>query len=103
MHVTLQGIATRLPVWAVKATGVALRRRHARAPDHHPPSEYRLQLRRCVARYRLAALTEYHSVATPGNWKKGQDVVMVHSLQDPEEIKRRFPQGYKAVTPYPRL
>jgi thioredoxin-dependent peroxiredoxin len=48
-------------------------------------------------------LTEHHLVATPGNWKQGEDVVIVPSLQDPEEIKRRFPAGYKAVRPYLRL
>ena len=48
-------------------------------------------------------LTDHHSVATPGNWKHGDDVVIVPSLQDPELIKQKFPQGYKAVTPYLRL
>ncbi|MCM5680781.1 peroxiredoxin [Schlegelella sp. S2-27] len=48
-------------------------------------------------------LTDHHSVATPGNWKQGDDVVIVPSLQDPELIKQKFPQGYKAVTPYLRL
>lgn len=48
-------------------------------------------------------LTEYHSVATPGNWKDGDDVVIVPSLQDPEVIAKKFPKGYKAVTPYLRL
>ena len=48
-------------------------------------------------------LTDQHSVATPGNWKQGDDVVIVPSLQDPELIKEKFPQGYKAVTPYLRL
>jgi alkyl hydroperoxide reductase subunit AhpC len=48
-------------------------------------------------------LTEYHSVATPGNWKDGDDVVIVPSLQDPELIRQKFPKGYKAVTPYLRL
>nr|WP_297355999.1 peroxiredoxin [uncultured Caldimonas sp.] len=48
-------------------------------------------------------LTDQHSVATPGNWKQGDDVVIVPSLQDPELIKQKFPQGYKAVTPYLRL
>ncbi|HEX3138534.1 MAG TPA: peroxiredoxin [Rhizobacter sp.] len=48
-------------------------------------------------------LTEYHSVATPGNWKDGEDVVIVPSLQDPELIKKKFPKGYTAVTPYLRL
>jgi len=48
-------------------------------------------------------LTEYHSVATPGNWKDGDDVVIVPSLQDPEVIKQKFPKGFRAVTPYLRL
>ena len=48
-------------------------------------------------------LTEYHSVATPVNWKDGDDVVIVPSLQDPEVIKQKFPKGYKVVKPYLRL
>jgi alkyl hydroperoxide reductase subunit AhpC len=48
-------------------------------------------------------LTDKHSVATPGNWKQGEDVVIVPSIQDPEVIKQKFPKGYKAVTPYLRM
>jgi len=48
-------------------------------------------------------LTEYHSVATPGNWKNGDDVVIVPSLQDPELIKQKFPKGYKMLRPYLRM
>jgi alkyl hydroperoxide reductase subunit AhpC len=48
-------------------------------------------------------LTDNHSVATPGNWKDGDEVVIVPSLQDPEEIKKRFPRGFNAVKPYLRL
>ena len=48
-------------------------------------------------------LTEYHSVATPGNWKSGDDVVIVPSLQDPELIKQKFPKGYKMLRPYLRM
>ncbi|HEY2863458.1 MAG TPA: peroxiredoxin [Casimicrobiaceae bacterium] len=48
-------------------------------------------------------LTEYHSVATPGNWKNGDDVVIVPSLQDPELLKAKFPKGYKALRPYLRM
>jgi thioredoxin-dependent peroxiredoxin len=48
-------------------------------------------------------LTDNHSVATPGNWKDGDDVVIVPSLQDEEVIKQKFPKGYKAVRPYLRL
>ncbi len=48
-------------------------------------------------------LTDNHSVATPGNWQDGDDVVIVPSLQDPEVIKQKFPKGYKALTPYLRM
>lgn len=48
-------------------------------------------------------LTDSHKVATPANWKDGDDVVIVPSLQDPVEIARRFPKGYRAVRPYLRL
>jgi len=48
-------------------------------------------------------LTDNHKVATPGNWKSGDDVVIVPSLQDAEEIKQRFPKGYRAIKPYLRL
>ncbi|MFK3972769.1 peroxiredoxin [Pseudomonas sp. NPDC087358] len=48
-------------------------------------------------------LTDSHKVATPANWKDGDDVVIVPSIKDEEEIKQRFPKGYTAVTPYLRL
>ncbi|NIF92294.1 peroxiredoxin [Burkholderia sp. Cy-637] len=48
-------------------------------------------------------LTDNYKVATPGNWKDGEDVVIVPSLKDEEELKQRFPKGYKAVRPYLRL
>jgi alkyl hydroperoxide reductase subunit AhpC len=48
-------------------------------------------------------LTEYHSVATPANWKDGQDVVIVPSLQDPEVIKQKFPKGHTVIRPYLRM
>ena len=48
-------------------------------------------------------LTDHHLVATPGNWKPGEEVVIVPSLKDEDEIRRRFPDGYRAVRPYLRL
>jgi len=47
-------------------------------------------------------LTEYHSVATPGNWKDGEEVVIVPSLQDPEILAKKFPRGFRVVKPYLR-
>ena len=37
------------------------------------------------------------------NWKDGDDVVIVPSLQDPEVIKQKFPKGCKALKPYLRM
>jgi alkyl hydroperoxide reductase subunit AhpC len=48
-------------------------------------------------------LTDKHKVATPANWKQGEDVIIVPSLQDPKEIAERFPQGYKTIKPYLRV
>lgn len=48
-------------------------------------------------------LTDQHKVATPANWQHGDDVVIVTSLKDEDEIKQRFPKGYTAVKPYLRL
>ena len=47
-------------------------------------------------------LTDSHSVATPANWKYGDDVIIVPSLQDPEVLKQKFPKGYTVVKPYLR-
>ena len=48
-------------------------------------------------------LTDSHSVATPANWKDGDDVVIVPSLKDPEVLKAKFPKGWKEVRPYLRI
>ena len=48
-------------------------------------------------------LTDNHKVATPANWRDGDEVVIVPSLKDDEEIRQRFPRGYRTVKPYLRL
>lgn len=48
-------------------------------------------------------LTDKHKVATPVNWEPGQDVVIAPALQDPEELKQRFPKGWKVLKPYLRM
>ena len=47
-------------------------------------------------------LTSKHTVATPVNWKPGQDVIIPTSVSD-EEAKSKFPGGWKALKPYLRL
>ena len=48
-------------------------------------------------------LTDSHKVATPANWKDGDDVVIVPSIQDPAELAQRFPKGFTVVKPYLRM
>jgi thioredoxin-dependent peroxiredoxin len=47
-------------------------------------------------------LTAQHKVATPVNWKNGDDVIIVPSLSD-EDAKKRFPEGWKTLKPYLRV
>ncbi len=47
-------------------------------------------------------LTARHKVATPAQWKQGQDVIISGSVSD-EEAKKLFPQGWKAPKPYLRI
>lgn len=48
-------------------------------------------------------LTDHRSVATPVDWKQGDQVVIVPSIKDPEVLKEKFPQGFETVRPYLRL
>lgn len=48
-------------------------------------------------------LTDSHSVATPANWERGGECVILPSLIDPEELKAKFPKGYRELKPYLRL
>jgi len=48
-------------------------------------------------------LTDSHQVATPANWKDGDDVVIVPSIKDPAEIAKKFPKGHTELTPYLRM
>jgi alkyl hydroperoxide reductase subunit AhpC len=47
-------------------------------------------------------LTDAHRVATPVNWRPGEDVIIVPAVTD-EEARAKFPAGWKALKPYLRL
>jgi len=47
-------------------------------------------------------LTARHAVATPVNWKNGDDVIIVTSVSD-EDAKKKYPGGFKTLKPYLRI
>src|SRR4051795_5770424 len=47
-------------------------------------------------------LTAKHQVATPVNWKSGEDVIIVPSVSD-DEARKKYPEGWNTVKPYLRL
>ena len=47
-------------------------------------------------------LTAKHKVATPVNWKQGEDVIIVPAVSN-DEAKQKFPEGWKALKPYLRI
>ena len=47
-------------------------------------------------------MTAKHKVATPVNWKQGEDVIIAGSVSD-DDAKKLFPQGWKAPKPYLRI
>ena len=57
---------------------------------HSPPRDISLQL------------TANYSVATPVNWKQGEDVIIVPSMSD-EEAREKFPAGWRPVKPHLRI
>jgi alkyl hydroperoxide reductase subunit AhpC len=47
-------------------------------------------------------LTAKHKVATPVNWKQGEDVIIIPAVSD-AEAKEKYPAGWKAPKPYIRI
>ncbi len=47
-------------------------------------------------------LTAEHKVATPANWKQGEDVIIVPSVSD-EEAREKYPKGWRSPKPYLRI
>lgn len=67
----------------------------------YPPSTGRnfLEILRVIDSLQLTA---YHSVATPADWKHGEDVVVSPSIAT-EDIPAKFPKGHKVIKPYLRM
>lgn len=48
-------------------------------------------------------LTDSHLVATPADWKPGQDCIILPHVTDPATLKQKFPKGWKEIKPYLRM
>jgi thioredoxin-dependent peroxiredoxin len=47
-------------------------------------------------------LTAKHRVATPANWKQGEEVILTGAVSD-DEAKKLYPNGWKTLKPYMRV
>lgn len=90
------------PKITVRSVYVIDPKKKVRATFTYPPSAGRNfdEILRLIDSLQL---TDQHSVATPGNWRDGDDVVIVPSLKDPEVMKQKFPKGWKELRPYLRI
>ncbi|GGD19202.1 peroxidase [Aquisalinus flavus] len=68
----------------------------------YPPSTGR-DFREILRTIDSLQLTDGYKVATPVNWRDGDDVIIVPSLKDEDEINRLFPKGYTTIKPYLRV
>lgn len=48
-------------------------------------------------------LTDKYSVATPAGWQWGDDCIILPSITDPQQLKEKFPKGWKELKPYLRI
>ncbi len=90
------------PMQTVRAVYVIDDKKVLRASITYPPSTGRNfdEILRLIDSLQL---TDKYKVATPVDWKDGDDVIIVPSLTDPDEIARRFPKGFTAIKPYLRV
>ena len=89
------------PKQTVRAVYVIDPKRKIRASIVYPPSAGR-NFDEVLRLIDSLQLTDNHKVATPVNWQDGEEVIIVPSLTDPDEIARLFPKGYRTVKPYLR-
>ncbi len=90
------------PKVTVRAVYVIDPKRKIRASIIYPPSAGR-NFDEIIRLLDSLQLTDGYKVATPVNWQQGEDVIIVPSLTDPDEIARLFPKGYTEIKPYLRV
>jgi thioredoxin-dependent peroxiredoxin len=89
------------PALTVRAVFVIGPEKRLRLTITYPPSTGR-NFEEILRAIDSLQLTDHHKVATPVNWRHGDDVIIVPSLSD-EDARKRFPNGWRAATPYLRL
>lgn len=90
------------PKVTVRAVYVIDPNKKIRASIVYPPSTGR-NFDEIIRLIDSLQLTDGHKVATPVNWRPGEDVIILPKLTDPDEIARLFPRGYTSVKPYLRV
>ncbi len=90
------------PKHTVRAVFVIDDKKVLRASFTYPPSSGRNfdEILRLIDSLQL---TDNYKVATPVDWTDGDDVIIIPSLTDPDEVARRFPKGFTAIKPYLRV
>lgn len=86
----------------VRAVYIIDHNKKVRASITYPPSTGRnfSEILRVIDSLQL---TDNYKVATPVDWSRGDDVIVVPSLTDPGEIARLFPKGVREIKPYLRI
>ncbi|HZP41668.1 MAG TPA: peroxiredoxin [Candidatus Binatia bacterium] len=90
------------PAITVRSVFIIDNNKKIRAMITYPPSTGRnfAEILRLIDSLQL---TDQYQVATPGDWKDGDDCVIVPSLTDPAELKKKFPKGWRELRPYLRM
>jgi alkyl hydroperoxide reductase subunit AhpC len=89
------------PTITVRSVYIVDSQKKVRATIQYPPSTGR-DFNEILRVIDSLQLTDNHKVATPANWKQGDEVVIVPALSD-DEAKQRFPKGWRALRPYLRM
>lgn len=90
------------PKLTVRAVYIIDPQKKIRASIVYPPSVGR-NFSEVLRLLDALQLTDGFKVATPVNWAQGEDVIIAPSLQDPAELARLFPKGYRTLKPYLRV
>ncbi len=90
------------PNFTVRAVYVIDPQKRLRASFTYPPSTGR-NFDEVLRLIDSLQLMDGYKVATPVDWRDGDDVIIPPSVTDPEELARRYPKGFRTVKPYLRI